>query len=107
MIPSDATPHTSDRSADAARCTKQRTSTALDLLDDREPAIARRKWSCGEADWLTEVGHVERLKTTTGYPLHFGVREVLELMGEGISPTQAMACGKGTTVDQVLAACRS
>ena len=69
--------------------------TALDL-PDYEPAIARRKWSCGEADWLTEVAHVTDVRTTVGYPLHFGVREVIELMTEGVTPTQAMGCGRGS-----------
>lgn len=100
-VPSDAPRTTSAAALTSTDCP----STALDLLDTT-PAVARRKWSCGEADWLTEVGGVTKLKTTVGYPLHFGVRAVLELMQAGVTPGQAMALGRGSTVEEVIAACR-
>lgn len=101
-IPSDGS-----RTTSAAALTSTASPSTAPDLPPIQPALKRTRWTCGEADWLTQVAKVPNLRATVGYPRHFGVRDVVALMGAQISPSQAMACGADTSIEEVIAACRS
>ena len=52
--------------------------------------IPRRRWNCGEADWLTAVAGADP-KALLGYPMHFTARQVALLHSQGVTAEQAFS----------------
>lgn len=61
----------------------------------------RRRFPCGEADYLTDNG--VPLKTATQYPLRFGPAAIRELYENGVTPEAAGLAPPNLNATQVVA----